>query len=312
MNLDQVKAFLALSEEMHFGRTAERLYLSQSRVSRLVASFESEVGGALFERTSRRVRLTPLGSRLRDELLPGYHQIERAVENAQRAARQPFGLLRIGFTNTTEGPVLTRLVKAYEATNPNSEVSLHQVPLFEPYRNLRAGEVDVLVNWLAVDEPDLVAGPVIDHQDRVVVVSSSHPLAKQDTVSVEDVADWEVAAIPSDYPAALRDAIIPKTTPSGRTVRSRRLVHDAAEAWALVARGVIIHPGMSSMAEKLSRDDIVLVPIRDLPPMPLGLVWCRSHENARIHALAEIARSIPSEHRSADHDVLRNPSKAIA
>lgn len=70
MKVTQVEGFLILAEELHFGRTAERLYLSQPRVSRLVASFEREIGGALFERTSRQVRLTPRGVRLRDGLQP--------------------------------------------------------------------------------------------------------------------------------------------------------------------------------------------------------------------------------------------------
>jgi len=65
MTLAQAEAFLVLCDELHFGRTAERLFLSQARVSRLIASLEAEVGGALFERTSRRVRITPLGEQLR-------------------------------------------------------------------------------------------------------------------------------------------------------------------------------------------------------------------------------------------------------
>jgi len=79
LDLAQIEAFLILCEELHFGRTAERLYMSQPRVSRLVADLESDIGGVLFERTSRRVALTPLGVQLRDRLAPVYEQLTAAL-----------------------------------------------------------------------------------------------------------------------------------------------------------------------------------------------------------------------------------------
>lgn len=69
-------------------------------------------------------------------------------------------------------------------------------------------------------------------------------------------------------------------------------VRSLHEIWALVARGLIVHPTVASTAQLLHRDDIVLVPITGLPPMPLGLIWCSIHENARIRALAAAARAI--------------------
>jgi DNA-binding transcriptional LysR family regulator len=70
VELREIEMFLALAEELHFGRTAERLYVSQSRVSQVIQLMETRVGGRLFERTSRRVQLTPLGAQLRDALAP--------------------------------------------------------------------------------------------------------------------------------------------------------------------------------------------------------------------------------------------------
>jgi DNA-binding transcriptional LysR family regulator len=70
MDLDQVQAFLTLSEELHFGRTADRMYRSQPRISRMIASLETEIGATLFERTNRRVSLTPLGVQLEARLRP--------------------------------------------------------------------------------------------------------------------------------------------------------------------------------------------------------------------------------------------------
>ena len=79
----EIEVFLALADELHFGRTAERLRIPQPRVSRLVSALERRVGGALFERTSRRVRLTPLGEQLRDQLQPTYKDLTAALDGAR-------------------------------------------------------------------------------------------------------------------------------------------------------------------------------------------------------------------------------------
>ena len=87
MDTAEIEVFLVLAEELHFGRTAERLRLPQPRVSRLVAALERRAGGALFERTSRRVRLTPLGQQLASQLRPAYAQL--TAEGANRYVASP-------------------------------------------------------------------------------------------------------------------------------------------------------------------------------------------------------------------------------
>ena len=84
MNTAEIEVFLVLAEELHFGRTAERLCLQQPRVSRLVARLERRAGGVLFDRTSRRVRLTPLGEQLRGRLQLAYGEITAAIEGGTR------------------------------------------------------------------------------------------------------------------------------------------------------------------------------------------------------------------------------------
>lgn len=294
MEITQVETFLVLAEELHFGQAAERLFVSQPMVSRRIAALERDIGGCLFERTSRRVRLTPLGEQFHTELRTGYAQMHAALEHARRTARVVAGQLRIGFTVTTEGPALSRLVAAFEARHPGCEVTLHEVPIFDPYTALRGGEVDVLVNWLAVDEPDLTAGPAIDCQDRLLAVAASHPLARRAQISAEDLAGQPTARVLSPaFPAAVWEAFTPRATPSGKQVPRTHLVGSMSEIWALVARGLIVHPTAAFASQKLARDDIVLVPIADMPPIRLGLIWRTAHDNARIQALADTARSNP-------------------
>jgi len=290
MDTTEIEVFLVLAEELHFGRTAERLHMPQPRVSRLVSALEHKVGGTLFERTSRRVRLTPLGKRLHGQLQPAYAQLNAALDDARAAARQTAGVLRIAYSATSNMEALTWLVEAFEARQPGCYALLEVVSNFDPYSALRRGEVDVLVNWLAVDEPDLTAGPALEFRDRVLAVASGDPLAARQSVSVEDLADREVALMTPPFPAALYDAIVPPRTPSGRVIRRTVPVRSIHELLALVARGRIVHPTAAGIP-MFSRADITLVPIADLPPLPLGLIWCTAHDNARIQALAETVLS---------------------
>jgi DNA-binding transcriptional LysR family regulator len=291
MELAQIEAFLVLCEELHFGRTAERLHVSQPRVSRLIASLESQVGAAVAERTSRRVVLTPLGSRLRDELAPAYSLLTTAMSNARAAARSP-GPLRLGFTATTAGPQLDRLVTAFERAQPECALTLKEVPLAESYTPLRTGEIDVLVCWLVLDEPGLTLGPAIASYERVLAVASDHPLAGEQSVPVEVLADYPVPNWQfKGLAGRVRQAMVPSRTPSGRPV----LIHPTAvrtvsEAVSLIARKQAVLPTVS--LQRFENHRIVLVPIRDLPPVPLGLVWWSANENARIRALAQVASEL--------------------
>jgi DNA-binding transcriptional LysR family regulator len=301
MDIAAIEAFLVLADELHFGQTAERLHMPQPRVSRLISALERSIGGALFERTSRRVRLTPLGRRLREQLRPVYGQLVAALEDARAAAKATEGVLRIGFSPTSSMAALTWLTGAFEDRNPGCRAVLDAVSNVDPYSRLRRGELDVLVNWLAVDEPDLTVGPALECPERVVAVASADPLAARQSVSVEDLADREVALMIPPFPTALYDAMIPPRTPSGRDIRRAQEVHGIHELVARVAQGLIVHPTVAGIP-MFVRDDIALVPMSGLPPLPLGLIWCTAHDNARIQALAATVRALRraavSSHRS--------------
>jgi len=97
--------------------------------------------------------------------------------------------------------------------------------------------------------------------------------------------------LPPSTPPAVYDLLVPPRTPSGRLIRRTQPVRTINEILSFVARGRIVHP-TSSTVPIFDRDDVVLIPIDDVPPIPLGLVWCTSRENPRIRALDETARSM--------------------
>lgn len=299
MDLTAIDVFLNLAADLHFGETAERVGLPQPRVSRIIRRLENEVGGALFERSSRRVRLTPLGTRLRDSLSKPYAEIRTAFDEARDAARGISGVLHIGALATTTGPALTRLMEAFERRFRTCRLMVSEVEMLDPYRALRANEVDVMLIWLVLDEPDLVAGPVLDLYPRVVAVAVDHPLARKSAVSIEEIANYRVPCVGPPFPRALMEAFTPPVTPSGRPLRRGNLVKSVNEAVQQVALGRLVHITVDGPA-LFQRHDIVCIPVHDMPPMPLGLVWRRADENQRIRALARIAASLRTETGSAD------------
>ena len=291
IELRELRIFLALADELHFGRTAERLGISQPGVSEAVRVLESRLGVKVFDRTSRRVRLTPAGEELKLHLAPALAALDQALAGTSELSRAVRGLLRVGFVLTTEGPALSRLIAAFRARYPGCEARLHEVETFDAYRALRRGDIDVLCNWLAVDEPDLTAGAPFAYYQRALAVAPSHRLAAKSTVSVEDLASEEVALLPPTTPSGVYDLLIPPRTPSGRPIRRTQPVQTINEILSLVAQGRIVHP-TSSAVPIFDRNDVVLIPIGDLPPLPLGLVWRTSRENPRIRALNQTARAM--------------------
>jgi len=291
VELRDLRIFLVLADELHFGRTAERLGISQPTVSEAVRVLESRLGVKVFDRTSRRVRLTPAGEALKRGLVPALSAVDQALAQTSELSGAVRGLLRVGFVLTTEGPALSRLIAAFQARYPGCEVRLQEVETFDAYRALRRGDIDVLCNWLAVDAPDLTAGTAFAHYERALAVAATHRLARQRAVSIEDLADEEVALLPPTTPSAVYDLLVPPRTPAGHPIRRTQPVQTINEILSLVARGRIVHP-TSSAVPIFNRDDVILVPIEDLPPLPLGLVWCASRENPRIRALNEVAGSM--------------------
>lgn len=287
-----------LSEELHFGRTAERMFRSQPRVSRLIASLEAEVSGTLFERTNRRVQLTPLGAQLEARLRPAYVELLAARDDARRSTIEIQGTLRVAFPSSVQGPGLTRLVDAFSRHHPDCTISMSEVTVSDPYNSLRSGHADVLYNWLTLDEPDLAHSLPIERYGRLLAISRKDPLAREAAVTTEQLVGRAVPVI-TGIPEATYSAFYPppvladalactRAQPDTAGYRVRSMV----EVWALVARGKVIHAGAATLRFSVTRDDIALLPITDLPPLPIGLIWKPANENARVRAFVAIAKAL--------------------
>ncbi|MEN3283930.1 MAG: hypothetical protein V7607_5070 [Solirubrobacteraceae bacterium] len=292
LELRHLRAFLVVAEELHFGRAADRLRVSPSRVSQLVRALETVMGTTLFERTSRRVALTPIGERLRSRVQPACNELVAAVDDLRNSSDGLVGDLRLGVVLATNGgPHLPEIIGVFEARHPASRVVVSEIAWTDPLGPLRRGEVDLTAIRFPLRQPDLVVGPVLTTDRRALAVADDHPLAGRSSVCVEDLADYEVAAGTPAIPQELIDALIPRTTPSGRPI-ARRMVAGSVQTLSMVARGEIVHATVASLPDYMSYPGITYIPIVDLPPCDAGLVWRASEETPAIRAFAAVASEV--------------------
>jgi len=291
VELREIEIFLVLAEELHFGRTAGRLYLSQSRVSQTIGALEARVGGRLFERTSRRVRLTPLGELLRDQLRPAYDQIHQAFTTVSEVATGITGELRIALlTFAAGGRSFDEIVGAFELEYPGCKVVVYEAFPGEALNRIRHGELDMVAHWLPVSQPDLAIGPVLTRQERGLAVRVGHPLAQRGAATVEDLGDYAVVDAEGIVPPETLEALYPRRTPSGRVIQRRHREGRMIEVLSLVARGEIVHPTVTSLATYYTHPGVTTIPLHGMPALESALVWRSSGESAAIRAFARIAR----------------------
>jgi DNA-binding transcriptional LysR family regulator len=289
VELRDIEIFLALAEELHFGRTAERLRVSQARVSQSIKQQERRIGGALFERTSRSVLLTPLGERLRDRLAAGYGEIMAGLEEATAAARGETGTLTVG-TYDTQSQEIAGVLDRFRQQNPGCELRMREVVPTDPFAGLRAGRVDIAVLWMPVREPDLAVGPELFTEPLVLAVAPDHPLAGRDRVEMEDLGDYPVIHPDGPIPDYMWRAHTPAVTPAGRPVRPGTTVDTLAEAFTAIGDGSDISPiGALSAAARVRRD-IAFLPIADGPVLRYAPVWRSAAETSLVRAFLRAAR----------------------
>jgi DNA-binding transcriptional LysR family regulator len=289
----ELEAFLAVAEELHFGRAAQRLRLSTSRVSNLVRAMERRVGIVLFTRTSRVVTLTPPGAQLFAELRAAHIHIEQALRDVRWSAGLEGRVLRVGFATTLPEKLRVVSAAAFERRYPDCRTVCSGLPTTDLFGWLgRDWPVDVFVTWMpapyAPVQPRLNIGPVIHLVARAIMLPSGHPLIGRGSVDIEDLSAFEV--VYPQVPDWFRELWVPATTPSGRPLRRR---HTAAryieDVLRLVAQSGLAHLTYASLLTAYRRPGVVLAPLTGLPPMPVRAVWPDGPNGSYARALAELA-----------------------
>jgi DNA-binding transcriptional LysR family regulator len=287
LDWQEIEVFLVVADELHFGRAARRLHLSQARVSQTIQKMERRVGSALFDRTTRRVSLTAIGQGLLADLRPAHQAVHHAFARAQAAGRGITGVLRVGFLGPVAGRVVLDVMAAVRTSHPGLEIHLSETQIADPCRPLRDGEVNLVLTQLPVDEPGISTGPVVLSEPWVLAVSARHPYARRESVSLEDLARDRTFRPVGEPSTDWLDNYLPWTTPAGRPIERGPAVATFQELLALVAAGQGICPVAAHNVRYHPRPDVAFIPFTDAPPFEFGLAWPTSEQTSRVKIFIE-------------------------
>ena len=187
MNLQRLRYFVAVAEELHFGRAAERLHMSQPPLSQQIRLLERELDTALFDRSTRRVTLTDAGTFLYPEavcLLSAADGVDRVMDQHRHGRA---GTLRVGFVDSAAYEVMPRVLSEYRRRWPRVGYELHTMSSDEQVQALRAGRIDLGIGRAAADARNVEATLVM-HEPLLVAVGASHRLAAAPQTSLRNLA----------------------------------------------------------------------------------------------------------------------------
>lgn len=287
------EAFLTLAQELHFGRTAERLHLTTGRISQTIKRLERRIGTPLFERTSRQVRLTPAGQQLHDDLLPAYRQIEAGLVKAINAAQGVQSVLRVGFVGAAAGQLMVQAAELFAQRHPGARAVPRELQIVDGFPRLRRGDVDLLIVSLPHQEPGMINGPVLFSESRMLAVSDGHPLARRDSVSMEDLVQVRLLQVAQTVPDYWRKARTPLRTPAGHPIETGPDFETFQEALALIGAGHGAFVVGAQAALYYARSGVACVPLSDAPPLEWIPTWLASNTmdtTAHIHAFNRTAQ----------------------
>jgi DNA-binding transcriptional LysR family regulator len=284
-----LRYFVAVAEELHFGRAAARLHISQPSLSRAIRELELQLGVDLLTRTKRSVRLTDAGTALLEHAPRALAGLERAAEAARRAGRGEVGELSVGFLPSATVRLLPAVVRAHRAAFPGVRLGLTEM-LDEPQLDALTHErLDLGLLRTQRPGPGLTFA-ALWREGMAVAVPRGHRLAGRRRIGHGDLRDedfimWPRAGAPETF-----DAVIEGCRAAGF---SPRIVQEAQESSALlglVAAGV----GISVVADSyagLAAPDVALVPLSGAHSV-LYLAWRADRPSAARDNLIAVAERV--------------------
>jgi DNA-binding transcriptional LysR family regulator len=289
VELRHLRYFVAVAEELHFHRAAERLHISQPPLSQQIRALEAELEVRLLDRNRRGVALTPAGGVFLAEARGILAAVDTAAESARSVARGAAGRLSVAFVGSAMHGTLPALLRAHRLAYPLVELALRELPTAAQLEALRGGRIDVGVIRPPVDEPDLVLETI--HTEPVVVaLPAGHPLAEREQVALADLLDEGFVLLARREAPGLHDSLNRALARAGGAPRVVQEVREMQTVVGLVAAGL----GVSLVPASVGGDahaGVVFRPVAGHPPeVALALAWRAGDDSAVLAAFVQTAR----------------------
>ncbi|MFE2586548.1 LysR family transcriptional regulator [Streptomyces sp. NPDC059378] len=272
-----MRYFVAVAEELHFGRAATRLHISQPPLSRAIKQLEADVGALLFTRSPTGVTLTAVGSVLLDEARALLDHADRV--RARVSAAAGVATLTVGILGDGTDPGVARLAAAYRRTRPGIDIRVRDTDLTDPTCGLRAGLVDVALTRAPFDETALTVREL--RTDPVgVVLRADDPLARREGLRLAELDDRRWFRFPPDTDPLWQSYWHGGRPREGPVVRA---VQECLQA--VLWNGTV---GLAPLGHDLPAE-LTAVPLTDMEPSRVVAVWNEGDTNPLIRSFVEIA-----------------------
>ena len=296
IDMSHLRCFVAVAEELHFGRAAARLNMTQPPLSRQIQVLERILNVALLERTSRVVKLTPAGRSFLPEVQRILRQTDVAVTIARRIDSGAIGTVRIGFTAATAYSFLPALITACQASFPHVSLLLNEMVTQSQIEALLSGELDIGLLRPPITRPELATAKVMS-EPLVAALPAGHPLADAKTVSIRSL-DQEPFIMYSAHGARyFHDVLTGLFAEHGVQPRYVQHLVQIHSMLALVRAGVGVTMVPKS-AEALGYQGVVLKPL-SAPrqrSIELDLVWRNDSDHALALQIVDLAKRLGLSH----------------
>lgn len=296
----ELRYFVTVADELNFSRAAERLGMAQPPLSRAIRQLERRLGGALFDRNTRRVVLTDLGKTVLDETRFALDVLAGVSRRARRAAQATPTLVVTAKPGIATG-MLQRIVHAYDVLPGAARVEIAVSGYREQADMVRDGRADVALLSSYFDQRGLDAEP-LTAEPRVVALPAGHPLARLDELRCRDLAGEPMPQWPRMTPAELaywsgRDRAAARDQPGDPDTGAAPPgppVSDPSQLLEVVALGQAVALIPRSLADANPRTDIAYRPAADATPYTVAIAWS---EGSRGHHIAQFVRTATSLHQ---------------
>jgi DNA-binding transcriptional LysR family regulator len=293
VDLRKLRYFVAVAEQLHFGRAAEALHIAQPVLSRQIRALEEELKAQLFVRDKRATELTPAGRQLLADAGPLLASADALRRRVARAARGP-GSFTIGFM---PGLIVTEVVRALASRHPQLTVNVLRTGWDDQTEVIRDGRADVSYIRLPADQSGLQVRALLA-EPRVAVLPVGHRLAGKDTISIADLADEHLLQDPDAVPE-WRDIATEMRTQRRRGAPFFRTVEEKLEHVA-AGHGIVLLP--LSTAVFYTRPGVAYSHVSDIPPNQVCLAWDTTRRGQLIQDFAAIAADYPPVASRAESD----------
>jgi DNA-binding transcriptional LysR family regulator len=289
IELRHLHYFIAVAEELHFSRAAERLHISQPPLSQQIRSLEDELGVKLFERTKRQVQLTEAGKVLLERSYLVLAQLEAAIEETQKIGRGEVGRLAIGFVGSATYTVLPDILSVFREQFPAVELRLHELTTSEQIQALHHKQIDVGIVRSAIIEPGLGTECIL-LESLVLALPQTHPLSSLVNVPLSALADELFILFPAKMGLIFYEQIINFCQQAGFRPKVSQEAIQMQTIVSLVAAGLGIAFVPASL-QNFHRSGVIYRPLQEQTPKTgLYLAWRQHDSSPVIKAFLDLAR----------------------